>query len=111
MSALGPFRVLYSGSAKDLVRELLSRALSLGIGDRVMRCLREVERNLESNPHVWGDPIRHKDHARISIYRRVMDDLCVEYGVHDTEPYVWLSRIEPVLGHPLCKPDARNDLR
>lgn len=107
MSAGQPYQVRYSGQIRELVRELHARARSIGVGARLARALREIEGHLELNPTNWGDPLKHLAHMRITIYRRLHDGLSVEYGVHDTEPYVWLSRIEPVLGHPLC--ETEND--
>ena len=106
MSAGGPYRLLSSGRTKDLVRQLRVDAEVAGISARLIRSLQEIELYLELEPKEWGDPFKRLGHLKQIMYRRIYDKLSVEYSVHDTEPYVWLSRIEPVLGHPLCKHQA-----
>jgi hypothetical protein len=56
---------------------------------------------LESDPVGWGDPLRHYTDAKSVAYRRVYDNLLVEYAVHDELPVVWLIDVVAVLGHPL----------
>lgn len=103
MSSAQPYQVAYAGAAKALVRELYSDAAKAGIVMRISKSLREVEGHLELHPTDWGDPFRHLHYAKITVYRRVHDQLNIEYGVHTIEPLVWVSLVEPVLGHPLCK--------
>ena len=98
--------MLLSGHTKDLVQQLRMDAEAAGLSARVTRSLQEIERYLELDPKEWGDPFKRLAHLKQVLYRRIHDELSVEYSVHDTEPYVWLSRIEPVLGHPLCKHEA-----
>ena len=103
MSSGEPFRLLSSGRTKDRVRQLRVDADAAGISARIARSLQEIERYLELDPKEWGDPFQRLEHLKQTLYRRIYDKLSVEYSVHDTERFVWLSRIRPVLGHPLCK--------
>lgn len=76
-------------------------ATTLGIQDRVGTALRAIEQQLSTDPRGWGDPVRRLPAAHLTVYRRVFDELAVLYAVHDREPYVWLTQVEPVLRHPL----------
>lgn len=56
---------------------------------------------LSVNPREWGDPVRYYRGARLTAYSRLHDESHVLYAVHDTEPFVWLLHVRPVLNHPL----------
>jgi hypothetical protein len=45
--------------------------------------------------------VNHYLAAAIRTYRRLYDELAVSYGLHDTRPIVWVTRIAAVLDHPL----------
>ena len=107
MSGDQPYRLKFSGLIKEHLQRLLADADAAGIGKLVGESLIEIEGHLESYPREWGDPVKYSKAFSLTLYRRVFDNLCVEYSVHDSEPYVWLSRIEPVLGHPLCSHDEQ----
>jgi hypothetical protein len=99
----GSFKLLFSGRIKESLQRLEQAASAAGLKDMVGQSLTEIEGHLELDPRGWGDPLRHLKHFRQTIYRRIHDSLKVEYSVHDAEPYVWLTRVVPVLDHPLNK--------
>ena len=105
MSAERVYQLKFRGLTKELLQRLRVDADAAGITERVGRTLIEIEGHLELHPKEWGDPLKCIAAFRQTIYRRIYDGLCVEYSVHDSEPYVWLNRIYPVLGHPLCTLD------
>jgi hypothetical protein len=105
MTPSQPFRVTYTGKVQDFLRILLRESALAGVGSRVARALLEIEGRLELDARNWGDPTRHFRQAQLTRYRRVHDELAVEYAVHDSEPLVWVTDVAPVLSHPLRKRD------
>ena len=98
----GPFRVTPFGSVRGVVISLRKHAEARGISERVSRALDEIEGHLELHPETWGDPIRIYKGLHLSMYRRLHDKLRVEYGVHETEPLVFITGLTPALDHPLA---------
>jgi hypothetical protein len=72
-----------------------------GVLTRVRLAIQQIEGHLELHPITWGDISHHLRKLQISVYNRIHDELSVTYAVHDTERVVWLTRIAPILGHPL----------
>ncbi len=103
MNSGGPFIIKVSGHVKDLLHKLREQSETLELEVMVGRSLLEIEGHLELDPRAWGDPVKDLDHLNQVMYRRLFDNLKVEYSVHRTESLVWLLLIEPVLGHPLCQ--------
>ncbi len=101
MTPGSPYRVDYSGSMRDQLKKLLVKADQTGVLDRVRSTIREIEGHLELHPTMWGDPAYRLHKMELTVYTRVFREMLVFYGVHDTENTVWLTRIRPVLGHPL----------
>ncbi len=101
MSRSGPFRVSFPGVTTDRLRSLLNRAAATGNERRVKAAFVEIELRLVADPVGWGDPLCHYTDAKATAYRRLFDELLVEYAVHDELTDVWLIDVVPVLGHPL----------
>lgn len=97
----GPqFRLAFSDWLRDRLKYLVHRSIVLGARDRFARALTEIETALRTTPTTWGDPIRRLDALRLTHYRRVHDRIVVYYGVHDVEPVVWLTAVDPLRNSP-----------
>jgi hypothetical protein len=101
MNLAPPYLVRFTPTGLDQSRTLLVRARKAGVWDRVSTAFREIERELVSRPSEWGDPVSHYQAAKIRMYRCLYDEIAVSYGVHDTFPVVWVTRVAAVLDHPL----------
>jgi hypothetical protein len=97
----GRYQVSLPGATTDLLRRLLRRAVELGVRERLSAALAAIDSRLRTDPVGWGDPVRHYARARVTAYRRIHDELLVEYSVHDDRPEVWLLDVVPILSHPL----------
>lgn len=80
---------------------LQRRAAIFGVAERVLACLREIDRQLKSNPREWGEPSSILRGMRMILHTGFFDRIRVDYGVHDTQPVVVVRNIEPEPGHPL----------
>lgn len=100
--SIGPFEVSKNDLLKERIDFLLGVSTVRGVYQRFRQSLQEIEGHLEFDPISWGDPTFELKSLRLQMYRRIHDDIAVEYGVHQTDPIVFLSKIVPVLGHPLA---------
>ena len=91
-----PYRLTFNHWLRDRLRFFLRRSVLLGTRDRFARSLVEIETALRTVPTTWGDPIRHRGAMRMTEYRKVYDRMVVYYAVHDVEPIVWLTRVDPL---------------
>ena len=81
---------------------LADRAMALGLGPLFARTLAEVRRQLETQPHEWGDPSYRYHGLGAVSYLRVEGWFRVAYAVDDSRPVVFLREVEPLPGHPLA---------
>jgi hypothetical protein len=109
MNPAGSFEVFFSGKMQDRVRRLLSLAVGHGCGPRVLVALNILQYRLGIDPRTWGDPVCHYPAAEVMAHRVVHDELAVNYVVHDHRPQVWVTKIVPVLSHPLCGLDELDE--
>jgi hypothetical protein len=91
-----PYRLTSNDWLRDRLKDLLKRSVLLGSHERLARALVEVEAALRTVPKTWGDPIRHRGGMRMTEYRQVHDRIAVYYAVHDVEPIVWLTALDPL---------------
>jgi hypothetical protein len=75
--------------------------MELGVAARLASALRVIRDQLCSDPQTWGDPVRTYHTLGLTAYRRMYEDLLVNYVVHPVERIVWLDSVLPVLTHPL----------
>lgn len=90
------YRLTFNDWLRDRLRFFVRRSVLLGTRDRLARSLVEIQTALWTIPTTWGDPIRHRDGMRMTEYRKVHDRIVVYYAVHDVEPIVWLTRVDPL---------------
>ncbi len=95
------FTVRLTHEARESVLALLARAQRFGVRARFEAALLEIESALTTDPVGWGEPQRRYRAAHLTVYHRIHDELHVVYAVHDEAKLVWVSAVEPVLGHPL----------
>jgi hypothetical protein len=80
---------------------LQRRAVIFGVAERVLACLRDIDRELQTNPREWGEPSSTLHEMRMILHTGFRDRIRVDYGVHETQPMVVIRNIEPEAGHPL----------
>jgi hypothetical protein len=91
-----PYRLTFNDWLGDRLKFFVRRSALLGTRDRFARLLMEIQTALRTIPTTWGDPIRHRDGMRMTEYRKVYNRIVVYYAVHDVEPIVWLTRVDPL---------------
>jgi hypothetical protein len=99
----GPFAVRLTEPARAALVQLIRRAQRYGLADRLSAALKWVEQTLIDRPLEWGEPRRHYDGLHLTAFHQIHDQLHVVYTVHDSEPWVWITQIAPVLEHPLLQ--------
>jgi hypothetical protein len=101
-----PFRVAFSGAVGDELRRLVDRAIAQGVRGRLADAMKVIRTALRTDPLGWGDPTHDLRALGLVVFRRIFDELLVSYAVNEGQRVVWLTGIQPVLGHPLCQPDS-----
>src|SRR5262245_12413785 len=101
-SSYGPFDVSLSQNLRDEIDGMRQAAESMGIGERFLVDLAEVIDFLERSPREWGDPLNNLPAMKLKMYRGIHAKLSVTYGVHERIPIVFVSKVKPILNHPLA---------
>ena len=91
-----PYRLTFNDWLRDRLKYLIELSVMLGSRERFSRVMVEIETALQTMPTTSGDPIRHLDGMRMTQFRRVYEGVLVLYAVHDIEPVVWLTAVEPL---------------
>lgn len=102
MSAGGPpYQVSMNEATRQGIRRLIRLSIMIGVRDRLVQSLTQIEAALQNHPTTWGDPYDTRPALRLVRYRRIYDQLLVRYAVHQEQLVVWLTGISPVLHSPL----------
>jgi hypothetical protein len=104
---MGPFQVRLTEAARVCVARLLRRSQRSGLADRFTAALTAIEDALVTRPTTWGEERKRYPAAKLAAYHQIYDQLHVTYVVHDEQPFVWITHLTPVLGHPLL--DTRSN--
>lgn len=96
-----PFRLVFSRAVGDELRVLADQARARRVAARFAAALGVIQDRLRNSPLTWGDPFRVYPALGLTAYRRLHDELLVNYVVHEEQRIVWLDSIVPVFGHPL----------
>lgn len=95
------FTLSWNRRGLDRLRGLGERAKALGALAEWVATLRRLIDRLETDPRGCGDPLYPLRSLKLMMYRAIVDRVEVRYGVHDTEPVVFIQDIVPRFGHPL----------
>jgi hypothetical protein len=91
------FRVSLTDRAADQLAAILRRAEQLGRGPAVAAAARLIQRRLENDPRVFGEPIRTRSAAHIDERHGGVAPLFVNYGVLQTELQVFVREFRALL--------------
>jgi hypothetical protein len=84
------FTVSWSQRGLDRVRRMSERAREIGILADWTQTLRRILDRLETEPRVHGDPLYSLRSLELLVHRLIVDRVEVLYGVHETEPQVFI---------------------
>lgn len=86
------YQVVYLHQALEQFRRLHEEARKKGWGLQVLLAGQEVHEALRSDPVGFGDPIFHFRELHLQILTRCRSPIFLEYGVHETQPVVFVRR-------------------
>jgi hypothetical protein len=98
-----PYHVSCPRAILDRLRELMQRAVELGIGPQVLDDIRTIQRELETDPLGWGDPQYHLENMGLLTCHRLSTVFYVRYGVDEENGAVYIGEISPRSNHPLSE--------
>jgi hypothetical protein len=102
-----PFRVSNVARANAALAALATRAIELGVRERLADCLRRIQEELRARPLDWGEPKYRLRGAGLVMCVGFHDRISVTYGVHEQNRLVFVQSFEAQPGHPLfVPPDA-----
>ena len=96
-----PYQVSCTPRVMARLNEWRERATAAGRQLWYAAELRELERRLQAEPRVWGDPQYGYHGLNLILYRRYGPTFVVYYAVHNTQPVVIVQEIELMEGGPL----------
>src|SRR5262249_9185604 len=89
------FTVGLVGKAVDQFEQLTTRAEQLGLGELLATVYAQIIQTLETRPREWGDPYTNYRGLNATGYGATLlpAGIRVEYAVHNTNPFVWISKL------------------
>ena len=94
----GSYRVVSSAPVNAQLRAIGRAAVYTGHVDQVARAARQISQLLAHAPLGVGDPMYRLRGMKLRVRHIVVPPLYVEYGVHDSEPVVYLRFIASIRG-------------
>lgn len=87
------FKVVYLKSVKDKTKEWYLRYLAAGREQLFETAAEIIDRALREDPRGFGDPCYSYPALQLQVYMRAVQPLIVYYGVHTTDPIVFVHAI------------------
>ena len=94
----GHYRVVYSGTARIALKELLRKAKDLGRLTEVEAALKRIDGFLQTQPAAFGEPEYELRHAHLQVRKGVVSPLVVTYGLDEENHLVHIGR--PIMPLP-----------
>jgi hypothetical protein len=91
------FRVQMSAVVADQLRRILRRAAAVGRAADVVEAARQIRHHLRTRPREFGELTRHYPAAQLDLRRGAVGPLFVYYGVHRTQPQVFIREFRDSL--------------
>jgi hypothetical protein len=98
MSSSPSYKVDFAQVVRNQIRLLAFRATRKGLLDRLTAALREMQRHLEVDPIVWGDPMYLYPVFGWLLYQRAVSPVHVAFGVDDVRKIVYVKSVLPFPG-------------
>jgi hypothetical protein len=93
-----PYRVVYSESVRNALKDLCARAAQKGLVQNVLAALRTIDTRLHSDPHLFGEPKYHYRALKLELRIAIEPPLVVHYTVHAEQPLVFVKAIQSLPG-------------
>jgi hypothetical protein len=90
-----PYRLSLVGHVRHQIRRLYQLAVMMGVRDEFTQTMTGVDSALRTQPTTWGTPVEVLHTLRMTKYRRVLNDVRIEYTVHQDVSNVWLTHVSP----------------
>jgi hypothetical protein len=89
-----PFRVVFSATSAQGIRELQRRASRQGRGEEFLAAVRQVADRLRDDPTDFGEPLYRLPALRLRVRCAVIGPLGVHFAVHEEQPVVFISSVK-----------------
>lgn len=101
MDAPLAYQVSYSGRVRDALRDLVLRALEVGLGAEILAAVREIDTRLHIYPQ-FGQPLRDLSVESAQLWIGVVAPVVVQYVLVESRRQVMVVQpLRPVSGYGL----------
>jgi hypothetical protein len=87
------YRVIYPENVRQQVRAMRSSIQDTAARRRFDAAVQTIHQRLRNDPLVFGEPVKHLDHAQLAHRVGGVSPLLVRYAVHDLRPLVFVVEI------------------
>jgi hypothetical protein len=88
------FKVVYLKSVREKTQASYRRFRRKGLQRSFVTAAATIDKELRSDPRGFGDPCYSIPDLELDIFVRAVHPLLVYYGVHQTEPVVFVNFLE-----------------
>jgi hypothetical protein len=92
------FRVQMNGAAAGRLKAIYRRARAANREDAVAVAARQIDHRLRTDARTFGEPIKSYAAAEIEFRQAAVAPLVVYYGVHRTQPEVFVQDFREMQG-------------
>jgi hypothetical protein len=88
------YQVIVSEQVGVLIKQAHREAAQRGQGKPFVVALRTIQRRLQKDPHVFGEPLFHLPALKLLVYHAVVPPLVVHYALHQERPLAIVRSVE-----------------
>jgi len=80
------------------IKELVDRAVALGLADESVTPLRQIHRRLQQDPFAVGEPVYRLPTLQLQVRLVLLQPLSVTFAVHEEKPLVFIKVVDLLSG-------------
>jgi hypothetical protein len=93
-----PYRVIYSESVRNALKDFHASAAQVGLGPNVISAMRRIDDRLRSDPHIFGEAKYRYRALKLELRVAIEPPLVVHYTVHEEQPLVFVKALQALPG-------------
>ena len=87
------YKLVLTGDQRQQLKTWAERASALARGEEYLALLRTINRQLTTEPLVWGDPWYSLSQLALKVYHRACTPLHVSYAVDEARRVVYVRQL------------------
>ena len=90
------YRVQFTASTSARLKELVKKAIGIGLGQKALSAAKAIIRHLQSRPTEFGEPLYRLPALKLQVRVGIVRPLVVHYAVHEEKPLVFIKGFAPL---------------